>query len=279
MMVNNRNGLIRKLAWSFRRATWRQRGLPGCIIIGAQKSGTTSLFYFLSQHPQLLPPFYQEVHYFDGGLDPCIDTYQQGPAWYRASFPLKKQLNRGARTFEISPLYIFNPLVPARINETLPEVKLIALLRNPADRAISHYFHEKRKGRESLPILEAFEQEEERLKEVKARRDYKNRIFINYSYKSRGLYAEQLKKYYARFSPDQILVLKSEDLFSHTMETLREIFGFMGVEQNFKPKNVAPKNVGENKMAVNQKVLDYLNEYFAPHNKSLYDLLHRDFGW
>jgi hypothetical protein len=182
-----------RLFWPYRQATWRRRILPDFIIIGAMKSGTSSLFAYLSQHPQLYPSCKKEVHFFDGGLNPKIDTFEKGQAWYRAHFPLTSKMSIDSKTFEASPLYIFNPLAPKRIFDLVPNVKIIAVLRNPIERAISHYFHEKRKNRESLPIYEALLNEEKRLEPVIKRKDYKNRIFIDYSYKTRGLYKEQLE--------------------------------------------------------------------------------------
>ncbi|HUQ00163.1 MAG TPA: hypothetical protein VM093_06855, partial [Aeromicrobium sp.] len=97
---------MRRLAaeWTARRA------LPDFIIIGAMKSGTTSLFTYLSQHPQLIAASRKEVHYFDGGLNPAKDNYAKGTAWYREHFPRKREMAAGQKAFEASPLYIFNPL-------------------------------------------------------------------------------------------------------------------------------------------------------------------------
>ncbi|MBN1797232.1 MAG: sulfotransferase domain-containing protein [Spirochaetales bacterium] len=270
---------FRSLMWQYWRATWRRRSLPDFIIIGAQKSGTSSLYSYLFQHPQVLPSFGKEVHFFDGGLNPNIDNFKKGHAWYRAHFPLKKKLGSHSKTFEASPLYIFNPLTPKRIFDLIPQVKIIALLRNPTERAISHYFHEKRKGRESLPIMEALQKEEERLHSVLENKDYKNTIFIRYSYKSRGLYRQQLDRFLTYFPRSQILVLSSEEFFGKPAATLKQVFEFVGVDTGFKIKDLRPRNVASNKSRVDPDVYKYLNNFFLPHNQALYQLVGNNFSW
>ena len=149
------------------------------------------MFYYLSQHPQIKPSIVKEIHFFDGGLNPRVDNFKKGLNWYKSHFPY----NSGKFiTGEASPTYIYNPLVPQRIYNYFPDVKIIALLRNPVERAISHYFHEVRKGREEFPILKAFKEEEVRLNSILNNGDYKNTNLINKSYKMRGRYSEQFRK-------------------------------------------------------------------------------------
>jgi hypothetical protein len=253
--------------------------LPDFIIIGAQKSGTSSLFSYLSQHPYLIPSYRKEVHFFDGGLRPDVDNFNKGQAWYRSHFPLKENNSNDQKAFEASPLYIFNPLVPQRISALIPEVKLIAILRNPVERAISHYFHEKRKNREKLPVLEALQVEDERLKPIIDKQDYKNDIFIHHSYKSRGLYYEQIKRYLNYFPMSNILVLNSEMLFTQPDNALRRVFEFVGVDSEFTVKDLAPRNVGSNRTEVDPDIYEYLEEYFRSHNQKLYKLIGQNCGW
>lgn len=266
------------LIWRYHKITWHYRTLPDFLIIGAQKSGTTSLYSYLGQHPQLMPSLKKEVHFFDGGLNSNVDNFNKGEAWYRSHFPLNRNTDRKA--FEVSPLYIFNPLVPQRIAKLIPEVKLIAILRNPVERAISHYFHERRLGHESLSIMEALQKEEERLKPVIAKQDYKNDAFRHYSYKSRGVYHEQIKRYLDYFPMNRILVMNSETLFKQPEDTLRRIFQFIGIDQEFTVKNLKPRNVGKkNRTEIDSDVYDYLEDYFRPHNQYLYELIGQNYGW
>jgi len=263
----------------YRQASWRYRALPNFIIIGAQKSGTSSLHHYLSQHPQILPSITKEVHFFDGGINPSVDNFELGLAWYRAHFPLRIRLSTHRKTFESSPLYIFNPFAPQRIFDLIPDVKIIALLRNPTERAISHYFHEKKKNREPLSIYAALQEEEIRLESIIKEKDYKNYIFVHYSYKSRGLYQDQLERYLNYFPRQQILILNSEKFFTDPDNTLRRVFEFVEVDTEFKVKNLTPQNVTNNRSDVASDVYEYLNSFFLPHNQALYTLVGENYNW
>ena len=269
----------RPVRFLFRRATSALRCLPNFIIIGAQKSGTTSLFSYLKQHPQIRASFTKEVHFFDGGKDPGIDTYAKGLNWYKAHFPLQVNMGREVITGEASPLYLFNPLAPARIANALPAVKLIALLRNPADRAISHYYHEKRKNREPLPMLEAFGAEQGRISAALKEQNYKSLSYINYGYLKRGLYAEQLERYFKYFSRERMLVLKSEEFFSQPSATLSRTCKFLGVDHTFRFPDLEPRNTGKNKKPIDPKARDFLNDYYHNHNMQLFKLTGTNLEW
>jgi hypothetical protein len=267
------------LVWQYRKLSWQSRSEPDFLIIGSQRSGTTSLHAYLKQHPQIIPAIKKEIHFFDGGLFPDEDTYSKGESWYRAHFPKLKTIRKDQQVFEASPLYIFNPLAPQRIAELIPKVKMIAILRNPTERALSHYFHEKWRGRESLEILDSFYAEEHRLETIIKNKDYKNLDFISFSYKSRGRYWEQLSRYFEFFPSEQILILKSEDFFLDTHSTLRKIFHFIGINPEYHISDLNPRGRPRNQTHVDAEVTDYLNEYFRPHNHALYQLIGQDFGW
>lgn len=269
----------RRLRTQYQRVTSRSRALPDFIIIGAQKAGTSSLYTYLSQHPQLLASFKKEVHFFDGGINPTVDNYKKGDVWYRSHFPLKKNVAEQMRVFEASPLYIFNPLVPARIANLLPNVKIIVLLRNPTERAISQYFHEKKLGREFLSIEEAFQNEEERMSRALKNQDYKSNDFICHSYRSRGLYKEQLDRYFKYFNPDQFSILNSESFFSNPEETLRQVFEFVDVNPNYRVPDLKPRMVGKNRKTTSLAIKNELDSFFAPYNQELYKLVGEDYGW
>ena len=265
--------------WRYRQATSRLRAFPHFILIGAQKSGTTSLFYYLSQHSQVLRSFAKEVHYFDGGLNSRVDTYQRGQEWYRAHFPFRSMLDDHRITGEATPLYIFNPLVPARIAELLPDVKLIAVLRNPTERAISHYFHEQRKGREPLSIGEAFRAEEERVRPALQRGDYKDPTLIRCSYQSRGYYHAQLERYFKYFARDQMLILSSEELFREPENTFWRVCEFLGIDGRIERIDFKPLNVATNKTDVSAEIYEYLDAHFSSPNQALFELIGRKFDW
>src|SRR5947209_2592633 len=117
-----------------------RRGMPGFLIIGAQRCGTTSLYDDLVKHPSIATASQKEIHFFDL-------NFQKGIDWYQAQFPGLGQ--KGFITGEASPYYIFHPLAPKRILAAAPEIKLIVMLRNPVNRAYSHYQHEIKIGAEA----------------------------------------------------------------------------------------------------------------------------------
>lgn len=258
---------------------WRSRALPAFLLIGAQKSGSTSLHAYLSQHHQLVPASAKEVHFFDGGTDPLVDNFQKGQAWYRLYFPWKWEMRYNQKAYESSPLYLFNPWSPNRIFDLIPDAKLIVLLRNPTERAISHYFHERRKNREPLDIYEAMVQEEARLERAMAEVDYKSYAFIHHSYKSRGIYRPQLERYMDLFPREQLLIMDSDELFTEPHAAVKKVFEFVGVDAQFRIEDLSPKNVASNRRKVEPHVYEYLQEYFKTHNAALYDLLGRNYDW
>ncbi len=269
---------LKHLVWRQRLATADARVFPDLIVIGAQKAGTTSLHAWLAQHPQILPPLEKEVHYFDGGIRAGSDNFARGPDWYRAHFP-RRQTATGSISFETTPMYLFHPLAAARIKSLLPAVKLVALLRNPAERAVSHYFHAVRNGGETLAADAAFAAEAQRLAPALAAGDYAAPEFVRHSYQARGRYAEQLRRYFDCFAREQILVLDSEGLFAAPDEYLQRIYEFAGVDSGFTPPDLRPRNVSASRQPVDDAVYAALNEYFRPHNRELFGLLGESFDW
>jgi hypothetical protein len=255
-----------------RNATSAFRGLPDAIIIGAQKSGTTSLFRYLEQHVQIAGSEPKEVHYFD-------NHYDLGTLWYRSHFPYKTD----SILLESSPYYLCYPHAAKRIYDLLPNVKLIAILRNPTDRAISHYFHQVRAGAEKLPILEAFTKEEDRIQslweKILADESYTDSTHQRFSYKQRGIYIEQLNRYWKYFDPENLLVLNSDNFFADPQKTLTNVFDFLEVKPNVETIDFKTHTKGSNKEEVPAEVYDYLNEFFKPYNEQLYQHLGEDFSW
>lgn len=271
--------IFQRLKNRFWQRSISDRPLPEFIIVGAQKAGTTSLFAYLKQHPELLPAPTKEVHYFDGGLDPAVDNFAKGEAWYRSHFPVLTQDDVGKKAFEASPMYLFNPPSAQRIAQALPHAKIIAILRDPVERAISHYFHEKRKGREELDIMQALQAEEQRLSPIVAAGDFKHAVFKDKTYKMRGIYHQQLQRYFDCFPSSQILILQSEKLFEQPAETLRQVYRFVGVSEDFEVDDLSPRNAGTNRTKVSKEVYDYLSGYFKSHNEILYNLIGTRFNW
>jgi len=261
------------------RATARQRALPNCLIIGAQKAGTSSLYHYLIQHPQVHKSLKKEVHYFDGGLKENKYTFLQGENWYRSHFPLQSDMEKNDICIDATPMYLFNPLAPERIKNLLHKAKLIILLRNPVERAISHYFHVQRHGFEELSINDALAQEESRLESAKRHKNYKEQSFRLYSYQERGLYLAQIKRYQALFNEDQLLILSSDELFQKPKETLKQVFNFLEIKNNYLVPDLKSQNVGNNKEKVSKETYLQLEEYFGQANKALFEHIKKHYPW
>lgn len=253
--------------------------LPDFIIIGAQKAGTTSLYSYLRQHPLVLPCAYKEVWYFDL-------NYRRGTDWYRRQFldpgSVRSDHSDGPMIVgEATPYYVFHPWVAERIWRTAPAAKLIVLLRDPIARAYSQYQHNIRKGRESLSFPDAIERERrlypDELERFRSDPDYKGEFHRHFAYLARSCYASQLQEFLKYFDRSQLLVLKSEDLFTDPAASYRSALDFLGLP--FIPLRNAPAlNAGQYDHS-SIPCYEELREYFGPYNRSLNDLLGTDIGW
>lgn len=266
---------------TYRKLTAGSRLLPDFVIISVERGGTTSLYRYITTHPCVDSAFRKEVHYFDL-------NFTEGLSWYRAHFPtrwraawvLARRRHR-LLTGEASPYYLYHPRVPDRIRETLPEVRLIALLRNPVERAYSHYQLNRRQGKEPLSFEEAIGSEEERLRGEYQRlvdeAGYYSEKHYKFGYLTRGVYVDPLTRWRERFPGERLLVLRSEDLYRDPRETLSQVYSFLGLPKwepgHFKPYNQKPYS------AIDPKTRQKLLDYFEPHNRRLYEYLGRDFGW
>jgi hypothetical protein len=272
--------MIKPVVYAYRELTSGMRLLPDFLIIGAQRSGTTFLYNSLISKPEIAPALTKEVHFFDV-------SFEKGPRWYQAFFPLRLRaaLDRGRHrpflTGEASPYYLFHPLVPARVARVLPDVKLIALLRNPVDRAYSHYQHERRRGFEALSFEQAIEQETARLvgevEKMLQDHRYNSYNYPHYSYLSRGIYVDQLERWMALFPREQLLIVESEQLYAEPAATVQQVMSFLGIPTPaLKPlrQHSAPAYP-----KLDAAMREHLVEYFKPHNQRLADYLGRRFDW
>ncbi|HEV2581844.1 MAG TPA: sulfotransferase domain-containing protein [Ktedonobacteraceae bacterium] len=279
----------RKIDTYFRSSSSPWRVLPDFIIIGAQKGGTTSLYNYLIEHPSIKSARRKEVHFFDR-------NFHKGLSWYRTFFPTalekyytERVLKREFITGEGSPEYLFYPHCAQKAWQTLPQVKIIALLRNPVERAYSQYRHNLGWGHiKDMSFQDALALEEEQTKEGKARAQvdehYHDFAYQRASYLARGLYAEQLKKWMDLFPREQFLILRTEDFYSDPAAIYTETLRFLGVS------SLEPKGLKKGYRIYNQSsestpskmdpaTRERLSAYFAPHNAQLYELVGRDFGW
>ena len=253
---------------------------PSFFIVGVQKGGTTSLYKYLAQHPCVLPAANKEIHFF-------TDNYHNGWAWYRRQFPSRiAQLIRTARcrhqviTGEATPYYIFHPHAAGRIKQAYPDAKIIMLLRNPVDRAYSHYLYHI-KSVEHLSFREAIDAEPERLRgeleKMMADERYQSTAYKLHSYLARGIYVDQVKRWFELFPERQILIFKSEDFFQDPAGCFLRTQQLLGLPV-FSLSTYKRFNEGQKK-PIDPGLRAQLVEYFRPHNKRLYDFLGRDFAW
>jgi len=244
---------VRRLARPFRkrlvvparRATWFLRPPPEVLLIGAMKAGTTSFAAALDRHPQVQMASRKEVSYFDMHFD-------KGQHWYRSHFAMRCPTASFPLAFEATPYYRFFPDVARRAAALNPRMKLIVLLRDPTERAYSHYQHMKRTGKEPLAFLAAIEAETQRLagepERIASGRPApaefgRGGALKNHSYLARGQYAVQLQDWLRHFDRSQMMVLKAEKVFEDAAPALRRAATFLGIEP-FRSSNFDRLNRG-----------------------------------
>ena len=261
----------------YRKATGFLRALPGFIIIGSGRGGTTGLYYTLATHPNIMRALLKEPSFFSSRYFNCSFSY-------KSIFPilfLKKIFNQKGITGEASVDYLYYPHAPKRIAQMIPAVKIIAMLRNPINRAYSHWSLNLRKGDENLSFEDAIEKEEERIagemKRMITDERYYSWRFRRYAYKERGKYADQIVAWFETFPKEQILIIKSEDYFNNSSKVLKTILDFLSLSP-YEFKGVRKVFPGRYEpMYTNTR--KYLIDYFKPHNEKLYKLLGISFDW
>jgi hypothetical protein len=255
---------------------------PDFLIIGAQKAGTTSLYRYLSQHPQILENnTWKEIRYFD-----LPENYGQGLGWYLGHFPYKFQKGNKL-TCDASPSYLYFPQIPKLIRQDLRTIKMIAVLREPVSRAYSawqmyHSFSDN--PNENLKAIadkrsfaEAIEQELS---------PESNIAKYPYDYIDRGKYVEQLENYYNYFDRDNILVLNIEQFRKDLGTVLGCVCDFLNIERFSKNEidnlNNQKHNTGKYKFSKtpeDKEKIEFLKSYFTPFNERLYTLLGTHYNW
>jgi hypothetical protein len=230
--------------------------LPNFLIIGAAKSGTSSLYMYLKQHPEIFMSPVKEPHFFSFDAKSKMtqgpgDPIRKAITDYKHYVHLFDNVSNEKAIGEASTSYLYRPEAPRRIHNLLPDIKLIAILRNPVERAFSAYMHVVRDGRETAPnFQEALSLEPQRIT------DNWDPIW---HFTSVGFYYEQLSRYYAIFQQNQIKIFLFEELLTTQQALLESIFRFLGVNPHFSPDSSVKFNVsGEQKIAIVQ----YINKVF-----------------
>ncbi|MEJ7706836.1 MAG: sulfotransferase domain-containing protein [Nocardioidaceae bacterium] len=248
---------------------------PGYLIVGTKRGGTTSLAAWVYQHPQVAPCRNNKgTHYFD-------INYWRGPKWYFSRF--EKPRDGWTITGEASPYYMYHPAGAERIAATLPEVKLIAVLRDPVERAWSQYRYEVARGHETESVERALELEPERIRGERERLmadpKYPGMPYRHNGYLERGHYAEQLERIYAKFPRDQMLVLCSEEMYRDPNGQLARVWKFLDLDPMDSLEGTQARNANLTSENVPPAIRELLSEYYRPLNEELYELTGIDFGW
>jgi hypothetical protein len=250
---------------------------PHFLIVGAQKAGTSALFEILAQHPQIVPPEVKEMHYFDAKPDRYGDVSS-----YHEMFPSQQVLLPDKLTFEASPSYLFHPEAPARMAQYSGKMHLIAILRDPVERAFSSWnmYHRFQHLSSSHPYRELADPrsfEEAVMDEMKSldERHWQNDPI---AYVKRGIYVDQLSRYYDHFPREQILVLDYDELENKPKIALKKVCSFLKINDKF-DFEVIRSNVSTYENAISSKAKKLLNDFYTPYNKKLFELLGRTFNW
>ena len=215
--------------------------MPNFLIIGTGKAGTTSLYNYLQQHPQIYMSPHKEPRFFAfegesidfrGPGDLTKTKFVTDIENYRALF---KGVRNEKAIGESSVCYIYIPKAPQRIQYHIPNAKLIVILREPVERAYSNFLHLVRAGMEPLTdFAQAMSAEQERIL---------NHWSHRWHYRQKGFYYAQLKRYFDRFDRNQIKVYLYEDLQSNSISLMQDMFRFLGVDDTFVPDTSQKHNV------------------------------------
>lgn len=280
---------------------------PDAIILGAARAGTTSILNHMRSHPGFLACPSRELHFFD------VDTrWSLGLGAYRRNFPFvweRMAAVRGGRgpalSGENSPYYLAHPYVPERLRASLPDVRLVALLRDPTERAISHWNWRVNRGQEKRSFEEAAEEELRLLADLppggsagvlaRDRADGDDAEGIGsrsgayarvgatprerryLAYLARGIYLEQLRRWHASFPREQLLILVSERYFADPEPSLARLWAHLDLP--VVPTSDPVKNARKRKSAVDPAMVERVRDFFRPHNAALEAYLGEPLGW
>lgn len=257
--------------------------LPDFLIIGAMKSGTTTLFQMLTQHPGCWSPVTKEVQFFSQP-----HNYARGEDWYRAHFPTRKRMAAARQTLgytpitgEATPAMSFLPYAD-RAADLVPHAKLIVSLREPVDRAWSHYKHMQRHPvPDRATFSEAIDRELELLKQGASLTEENFRqmapLLHKFGYVNRGHYADQLKHWFSFFPREQFLILNFEDWKKNPIRVADRITEHLGLPKH--AYEAMRANEGGYQSSMPGDCRERLEAHFRPRNRELFDLLGKDWGW
>ena len=257
--------------------------LPDYLIIGVTKCGTTSLYEYLSQHPDIYPPKGKEIDFFDR-------LYSRGLNWYKAGFPsttrkfvTKSLMKRQFVTGEATPRYMDTPHTLQRIKNVLPNAKFIVLLRNPVDRAFSQYNMNLKNGYEYLTFQDAIKHERDRINgRYDNMRENENHYSWDYdlfAYVEHGVYYDLLKQWMTVFPKKQFMILQTEKFLQNPSAVYYQVLRFLNLPKWEPSEYKLFKKSKYKKSKMEPSLRKELIEYFRPYNEKLYNLLGTNFHW
>ena len=256
------------------------RVIPDFLVIGAKRCGTTSLYQHLSEHPCISRSPRDNIGFFN-------ENYHLGINWYKSLFPTvfyKKKMeskNKHCLFFDVTSTYMEEELTAKNVYEVNPNQKIIVILRNPVDRAYSHYHVNVKEKSEKRSFEDAIFEEMNRIKSERIiQNKNKNlRVFTpnNIHYLKKGFYALQLKSWFKIFPREQILVLSTEEFQEDQNLIYKKIFDFLNIP-NMKIKNTEKMEKG-NYIPMKDETRKLLLDYFRQYNYELFELINNEFDW
>ena len=278
--------VTKKVLRCYGEVTFGLRRGPDFVIIGAKRGGTTSLYNYLLEHPSIQPLFpgrqhIKGVHYYDS-------NYACGLRWYRSHFPLEANNRhivrpglRPAIAGEASPYYLFHPLAAERLARDFPTMQIIVNLRDPVERAYSHYKEQRYHGRETLSFEAALDAEDDRLRgeadRIAAKPGYVSVAHEHHSYLTQSLYLDMLPRWFALFPSEQFHIMASEDFYVDPDRHVNEVWRFLGLP----PRKLVSRTRHNHQAApdIQPETRQRLQDAIADHNRGLEDLLGRSLPW
>jgi Sulfotransferase domain len=259
---------------------------PDFVIIGAKRGGTTSLYNYILEHPSIRPLFpgrqrIKGAHYYDS-------NYARGLRWYRSHFPLEaggrhivRPGLRPAIAGEASPYYLFHPLAAERLARDFPDVAIIVNLRDPVERAYSHYKEQTFHGRETLSFEAALDAEDDRLhgeaERIASEPGYLSVAHEHLSYLAQSRYLDMLPRWFSLFPREQLHITASEDFYADPDRHVNEIWRFLGLA----PRKLVSRTRHNARPApdIRLETRERLQDAVADHNRGLEELLARSLPW
>ena len=233
------------------------------FVVGAQKSGTTSLYSLLDTHPDCCLTRPKELHFFDDERNFHGSVVDYGPLHQSL------QPKLGQICGECTPVNMFYPPAMERIYLYNASAKLICILRNPVERAFSHWNMQRQRGVEQLSFIQALHQESSRMADGIFSANYRL-----YSYCNRGLYSDQLKRILSWFPASQVLILRFDEFKGDPAKVLNRITSFLGIQQWPIPLKHEHARAYEDEMCSESR--EYLRNFFSSELEYLQTMLNWD---